>query len=389
MENSKKSYNNRGKPIYRPILNHRRYIPRGLPQGVSFSGGHKMTIGEKIASLRKQQNLTQEQLAKGLDISVPAVSKWEHGTTMPDISLLAPIARMLHTDINDLFSFQKDITEKEVDAFMGKVKRTCETQGFQAGMEQAFGYLKEYPSHPYLKLKTANAVLLYAYTAKDEEEHFQEWMEKSTALFEEVYKDKNLADGSSIRQAAAIALSSRYIQNGRLKDAEQLLETIPLEKYNAEQMLSRVYLEQGKLKQARNRIKGVQMWDLVNLLVDIRILFDASIKEKNMEEALQHAMEHYQVRKAMPLLLWCHPSELFLETYLFMGDLGHAMEHFCNMIDEIIETEFKPGQNGGFFMDKKMLYRLVAENPLYQPLLEKPEGKEKMEEFWNICNRVD
>lgn len=348
-----------------------------------------MTIGEKIASLRKQQNLTQEQLAKGLDISVPAVSKWEHGINMPDISLLAPIARMLHTDINDLFSFQKDITEKEVDAFMGKVKRTCETQGFQAGMEQAFGYLKEYPSHPYLKLKTANAVLLYACTAKDEEEHFQEWMEKSTALFEEVYTDKSLSDSSFIRQAAAIALSSRYIQNGRLKDAEQILETIPLETYNTEQMLSRVYLEQGKLKQARNRIKGVQMRDLVNLLVDIRILFDASIKEKNMEEALQHAMEHYQVRKAMPLLLWCHPSELFLETYLFMGDLGHAMEHFCNMIDEIIETEFKPEQNGGFFMDRRMLYRLVAENPLYQPLLEKPEGKEKMEEFWNICNRED
>ena len=58
-----------------------------------------MTIGEKIASLRKQQNLTQEQLARALDISVPAVSKWENGATMPDISLLAPIARMLHTDI--------------------------------------------------------------------------------------------------------------------------------------------------------------------------------------------------------------------------------------------------------------------------------------------------
>ena len=92
-----------------------------------------MTIGEKIASLRKQQNLTQEQLARALDISVPAVSKWENGATMPDISLLAPIARMLHTDINDLFSFQKEITEKDVDIFMEQIGTNANLKGIRRG----------------------------------------------------------------------------------------------------------------------------------------------------------------------------------------------------------------------------------------------------------------
>ena len=49
-----------------------------------------MEIGKKIAFLRKQQNFTQEQLAREVGVSVPAVSKWETGAAMPDISLLMP-----------------------------------------------------------------------------------------------------------------------------------------------------------------------------------------------------------------------------------------------------------------------------------------------------------
>jgi len=54
-----------------------------------------MNIGKKIQTLRKSLNLTQEQLANSVGVSIPAVSKWETGTTMPDITLIAPIARKL------------------------------------------------------------------------------------------------------------------------------------------------------------------------------------------------------------------------------------------------------------------------------------------------------
>lgn len=59
---------------------------------------------------------------------------------------------------------------------------------------------------------------------------------------------------------------------------------------------------------------------------------------------------------------------------------------FRFLIDEIMETELKSGQNGGIFMDKKLLYRLVGEDELYQPLMAQPEGKKKMEDFWKWFN---
>ncbi|MBR7082755.1 MAG: helix-turn-helix transcriptional regulator, partial [Clostridia bacterium] len=44
-----------------------------------------ITIGENIKRLRRERNVTQEQLAEVLNISTAAVSKWERGETYPDI----------------------------------------------------------------------------------------------------------------------------------------------------------------------------------------------------------------------------------------------------------------------------------------------------------------
>lgn len=49
-----------------------------------------MTIGDIIRKYRKENNMTQEDVAVSLGVSTPAVNKWERGVTMPDIALLSP-----------------------------------------------------------------------------------------------------------------------------------------------------------------------------------------------------------------------------------------------------------------------------------------------------------
>ena len=63
-----------------------------------------MTIGERIAALRKKANLTQDALAKSLGISPQAVSKWEHNQSCPDILLLPELARLLGVTTDELLS---------------------------------------------------------------------------------------------------------------------------------------------------------------------------------------------------------------------------------------------------------------------------------------------
>ena len=76
-----------------------------------------MRIGEQIKNYRKTEGLTQEQVANYLGVSTPAVNKWEKGNTYPDISLLPALARLLKIDMNELFSFREELTEKEIGLF--------------------------------------------------------------------------------------------------------------------------------------------------------------------------------------------------------------------------------------------------------------------------------
>lgn len=64
----------------------------------------QIKIGEFIAKERKRKGLTQQQLADILGISNKAVSKWECGNGLPEISLLLPLCTELEISVNELLS---------------------------------------------------------------------------------------------------------------------------------------------------------------------------------------------------------------------------------------------------------------------------------------------
>lgn len=63
----------------------------------------KLTVGEKIALLRKERNITQTQLAEYLFLAPQAVSRWEAGGGAPEITLLPRIAAFFGVSIDELF----------------------------------------------------------------------------------------------------------------------------------------------------------------------------------------------------------------------------------------------------------------------------------------------
>lgn len=70
-------------------------------------------IGKFIAELRKEHNLTQEQLAEILGVSNRSVSRWENGKNMPDVSLFIPICELFSISVNELIVGERiDKTEK-------------------------------------------------------------------------------------------------------------------------------------------------------------------------------------------------------------------------------------------------------------------------------------
>lgn len=73
-------------------------------------------IGEKIRTLRKERNISQETLAQALNLSFQAVSKWETGATLPDVALIPAIASFFGVSTDELFDFNRMEQEKKVEA---------------------------------------------------------------------------------------------------------------------------------------------------------------------------------------------------------------------------------------------------------------------------------
>lgn len=68
-----------------------------------------MSIGERITQLRKEQNISQGQLADALDVSRQAVSKWENDLSSPDSLKLIKLAEVLDTDIEYLTTGRRNM----------------------------------------------------------------------------------------------------------------------------------------------------------------------------------------------------------------------------------------------------------------------------------------
>ena len=67
----------------------------------------QIKIGKFIAQMRKDQGLTQRQLAELLSISDKTISKWECGKGLPEASLMLPLCEALHMSVNDLLTGEK------------------------------------------------------------------------------------------------------------------------------------------------------------------------------------------------------------------------------------------------------------------------------------------
>ncbi len=67
----------------------------------------QVKIGKFIAGLRKEKNITQQQLGDKIGVSFKTISKWETGRGMPELSLLKPLSEELGVTINELLSGEK------------------------------------------------------------------------------------------------------------------------------------------------------------------------------------------------------------------------------------------------------------------------------------------
>lgn len=63
-----------------------------------------MEIGNKLNQLKKLSGMTQEQLAEKLNVSRQTISKWESGSTSPDLESIVKVSKLFHVSLDDLLT---------------------------------------------------------------------------------------------------------------------------------------------------------------------------------------------------------------------------------------------------------------------------------------------
>ena len=74
---------------------------------------NNIKIGKFIAECRKKINLTQMQLAEKLNITDRAISKWETGKCLPDVSIMPELCKELNITLNELLSGERENNNSE------------------------------------------------------------------------------------------------------------------------------------------------------------------------------------------------------------------------------------------------------------------------------------
>ncbi len=104
-----------------------------------------MKLSETIRSRRGMLGMTQEQLADALGVTAAAVSKWENSLSLPDMTLLPTLARLLETDPNTLLDFAAEPSRSEIGKLLNRLHTIYQEKGLDAALDLARRKLREYP----------------------------------------------------------------------------------------------------------------------------------------------------------------------------------------------------------------------------------------------------
>ena len=162
-----------------------------------------MQIGNIIRKYRKKAGMTQEEMAHYLGITAPAVNKWENNASLPDITMLAPLARLLGITTDELLSFKNELTTEQINQILLQIQKDLKEKDYSDVFLSAKAIIHEYPNCEILIWQIA--VMLDAGRNSSDKEKYE-------ATLLEWYKRCVHSENEQIRSLAADSLFHFYFQ---------------------------------------------------------------------------------------------------------------------------------------------------------------------------------
>lgn len=180
-------------------------------------------IGTVIKSLRRNQKITQDELATALGVTPQAISRWESENGYPDIELLPLIANFFSVSIDELLGYRKSEREEELTRIHLENNCLKEVGTIEERISFARESLIRFPGDDTIKEELA--ISLYFLWSENHEENV---LTEAEALFKSVMENSTDPD---LRYDAVFALIAIYKKTGNHEKAIQTAEMLMPMKY--------------------------------------------------------------------------------------------------------------------------------------------------------------
>lgn len=180
----------------------------------------ELILGDKLKKLRRDRDLTQEEVATHLGISFQAISKWERGDGYPDITMLPTLANYFQVSVDELIGMDEISSANKLDEINQKWQKNRALGKHKDNVELMRNALKTYPN---------NALLLIQLSASLErldgsEKEKREFLKESIMIHEQILR---YCDDSEVRGAALSNISDAYYRYGDYEKAVEYADKLP------------------------------------------------------------------------------------------------------------------------------------------------------------------
>lgn len=200
-----------------------------------------LKIGEKIKELRKTQDVTQEKLADYLNISYQAVSKWENGLALPDITLIPALANFFGVTSDYLLGIKADENQEKLNEYYKTAIDCSHTGEMEKGIETVKEGLTIYPNNSKL-LSLLIGFLFGSFCANGKKELLEEIIAKSELVLQDSTNEEERID---VLEKLAYSYNYLEIQNKAIETANRLPNTV----VNRQEVLSNILMPMDKRKE--------------------------------------------------------------------------------------------------------------------------------------------
>lgn len=235
-----------------------------------------MQLGEVIRIYRKSKDMTQEEMAKRLGVTAPAVNKWENGNSYPDILLLAPIARLLGISVDTLLSYREELTAAEIQGIVMEVDQMLKEKPYEEALDWAKGIVAEYPNCEQLIWQIA--------VIFDAQRGLRGRGEEDDEYLRSLYLRALESRDETLRSSAAGSLFSFYMRKGQYGQAEECLEQFSKLDPMRRHYQARLYAETGRGEEAYKAWEEMLFSCYGQVSTALQGMYSLAVKEDDKEK---------------------------------------------------------------------------------------------------------